>query len=91
MKVFETDLRPYMEWKDQQFCFRNSSIRDILKQIERYYDVNIVYATDFEEEFYTGNISRTVPLEDVLQVLEASTAVRFEMKGKDILVKSRRD
>lgn len=85
--VKDVDVSQYIAWKEGLFCFRNTSLSEILRRIERYYDVKTVYTREIEEEFFTGDISRDKSLRSVLKVLELSTSVKFEIKGKRVYIK----
>ena len=66
-------------------------LTEILKQVTRYYDVTIVYEQGFEEEYYTGDISRDISLESLLSVIEASTSVSFKVERKMVYIQKKRD
>jgi len=85
--VKDVDVSQYVAWKDGVFSFRGTSMSEILKRIERYYNVQIVYTKKIGEEYFTGDISRDKSLESLLNVLELSTSVKFEIKGKRVYVK----
>lgn len=87
MMIEKTDLKPFIYWKDNMFCFRNTSLSEILKQVSRYYDIQIEYEEGRKEEFYTGNISREKSLQSILEVIEMTIPVKFEIKGKTVVVK----
>jgi len=45
----------------------------------------------FEEEYYTGDLSRDVSLESLLSVIESSTSVSFKVERKIVYVQKKRD
>ncbi len=85
--VKDIDVSQYIAWKDGVFCFRGTPMSEILKRVGRYYDVEIVYTKQIGEDYFTGDISRDKPLESLLNVLELSTSVKFEIKGKRVYIK----
>lgn len=89
LTIEKTDLKPFIYWKDNMFCFRHTSLSEILKQISRYYDVEVVYDKDGKEEFYTGNISREKSLQSILEVIEMTIPVKFEIEGRTVVVRRR--
>lgn len=85
--VKNVDVSQYVAWKLGVFSFRKTSLSEILRRVERYYDIQTIYTREIEEEFFTGDISRDKSLESLLKVLELSTSVKFEIKGKRVYIK----
>lgn len=87
IQVTETELKPYIAWIDDMFCFRKTPLSEILKQVERYYNVKVVYGVDYQEEYYTGDISRNKPLQTLFDVLEMTIPVKFELLDQVVYIK----
>ena len=90
IQVTDMELKPYTAWIDDMFCFRNAPLSEILKQVERYYNVKVVYNADYREEYYTGDIYRNKPLQTLLDVLEMTIPVKFELLDQVIYIKGRK-
>lgn len=73
------DLGEVIAWKNGFFSFRHSCIKDITKQLSRWYDIQVVYDDDIENQEFTGKIDRTLKLSEVLRILE-KTGVRFKIE-----------
>lgn len=91
IQVSKCDVEHYIAWKEGNFSFRNASLTEILKRVSRYYDVTIIREQMFEEEYYTGDLSRDVSLESLLSVIESSTSVSFKVERKIVYVQKKRD
>jgi transmembrane sensor len=81
------DLEDVMAWKNGLFHFENADIKTVMRQLSRWYDVDIDYksaATKNDSLFV--EMSRNANLSDVLKALEVSTSVRFSIEGKKIIV-----
>lgn len=89
--VEKCDVEVYIAWKQGSYSFRNMPLSGILKQVARYYDVEIVYEQGFEEEYYTGDISRDISLEALLSAIEMSTSVSFKIERKMVYIQKKRD
>lgn len=72
-------------WKNGLFQFDNSNLETIMKQIARWYDVEVVYEDETPSRRFTGKMSRNVSLQHVLKVLELSK-VNFKLDGRKIIV-----
>lgn len=80
------DVDEVIAWKDNQFKFGEStSIGTIMRQISRWYDVDIEYEGNVDQHFW-GSISKDVNLLQVLKVLEATGGVRFKVEGRKVVV-----
>ena len=65
---------------------------EILKQIERYYDVQFVGWEKIGAEVFSGDISRNVTLEELLGAIEIQTVgLHFESTGRVVYVVEGRD
>lgn len=91
IQVEKCDVEAYTAWKQGSYSFRNMPLTEMLKQVSRYYDVTIVYEDGFEEEYYTGDISRDISLESLLSVIENSTSVSFKLERKTVYIQKKRD
>ena len=79
------NLDQVMSWKNGQFYFSNSDIETIMRQIARWYDVDVEYKIRPEDR-YTVSLSRNVPVSKLLKYLELSGGVKFKIEGKKIVV-----
>lgn len=81
----DVDLEETVAWKDGNFQFENTSIQDVMRQLSRWYDVEISYRGTVNKHF-VGNISRDVKLSQVLSMLQQTSEVKFVIDGKKIIV-----
>lgn len=79
------DVEDVISWKEGLFYFENETIENIMNEISRWYDVDIVYASEIPNKRFDGKISRYAELADVLKILELS-GINFLVKGKIIYV-----
>lgn len=80
------DTEEIVAWTNGMFIFRDQRIEDIMKQISRWYDVEIHYAGKPVQEGFNGTIPRNVPVSKVLRLLELTTLVHFKIEGKKVTV-----
>ena len=81
------DLESIRSWVNGDFIFNDASLFDIMHEIGNWYDVKISYNTNVEDKHFSFNISRNIPLSKILQVLEMTGSVHFEVNNKTISVK----
>jgi ferric-dicitrate binding protein FerR (iron transport regulator) len=72
-------------WKDGEFVFRNTPVNAVMKQLARWYDLNVEYR-DPVDKHLNATIKRDVPLSRVLHYLEQTGDVHFKMEGKKLIV-----
>ena len=87
-KIVKADAQQTIAWKEGYFMFKNSNIKEIANELERWYDVDIEYADNIAFESITGYISRNVKISNVLRMLELSGIVSYEIKGRKIILKT---
>jgi ferric-dicitrate binding protein FerR (iron transport regulator) len=79
------DTDEVMAWKNGQFYFGGSDIKSIMKQIERYYDVEVEFRDEVPYQF-VAKISRDVNVSAFLEKLELTNLIHFKIEGKKIIV-----
>lgn len=82
------DVNRVVAWKNGLFDFYNDNLSEIMKQLSRWYDVEIIYSSPINEQHFTGSIRREVNISQVLQMLKLAGGVDFTIDGKNIIVKS---
>jgi transmembrane sensor len=83
--IDNANLDEVMAWKNGQFYFEGANIRTIMGQISKYYNVNIEYKEDIRYSFVMKT-SRTVPVSELLKIMELTDLVRFKIDGNKIIV-----
>ena len=80
------DTDEVMAWKNGKFYFDNADIQTVMRQVSRWYDVDIEYAGKIPEDHFTGKFSKNMTASNALKVLEF-TGVNFKIEGRKIIVK----
>ncbi len=78
-----------MAWKNGYFNFNNDGLQIVMKQLARWYDVDVVYEENAPDMKFWGSINRNATLSEVLKILEES-GVFFRIDQKKIIVLSKR-
>ncbi|PUZ29106.1 iron dicitrate transport regulator FecR [Chitinophaga parva] len=84
--VAKADLDQALAWKDGKFRFRDTNIQTIMRQVARWYDVEVQYQGDVSNLAFSGLISRRQNAPELLRILEATHSVRFEIANNTITV-----
>ncbi len=81
-----TDL--YTRWIKGQFVFRDAPLRDIMRTLARWYEMEYEFTdSELESLCFYGVISRFERVESLLEQFEKTGKVHFEYKGNKVVVK----
>jgi ferric-dicitrate binding protein FerR (iron transport regulator) len=83
--VQDADIDGTMAWKDGVFKFQDITIEPLMKQLARWYDVEVVYE-DRPTDRFVSTIPRDVPASQVFKILETTGRVHFKIEGKKVTV-----
>jgi ferric-dicitrate binding protein FerR (iron transport regulator) len=72
-------------WKNDNFEFNNTPVKEIMRQISRWYDVEIDYKGSVSMHKLTGKISRNVDLHQVIEMLKY-TGINIKIENKKIMI-----
>jgi ferric-dicitrate binding protein FerR (iron transport regulator) len=81
----EVNTEEAVAWKNGFIQFEGNDIRSAMRQIARWYDVEVVYKGNVPAHF-RGIVPRNVPVSQVLKMLELTGEVRFEIGDRQIIV-----
>lgn len=86
-QVAKADTGLATAWKNGLFMFKNAALQEVMQQLARWYDLELVYAPDFtKKKFFTGEIKRQVQLSKVLQMMEMTGIARFTIAGNKVTI-----
>ncbi len=74
-----------MAWKNELFLFKDAQIETIMRQVARWYGVEVVYEAKPDHHF-NATIKRGEPIEKLLGFLAETKRVRFRVEGKRVIV-----
>jgi ferric-dicitrate binding protein FerR (iron transport regulator) len=83
--VADADVQKAIAWKDGNFVFRGDGLDAIMKQLARWYDIDVRYDSPVTDH-YTGKISRQVNISQVLKMLQAAGGVNFTVDNRQVRV-----
>jgi transmembrane sensor len=85
MDIQEADVDEAIAWKNGEFSFHHTSIYEIMRQLSRWYDVDINYK-DSLNIYLSGNITKNVSVSEVFKMLELAGDVRFKIENRKATV-----
>lgn len=83
----QTDIEHYADGRAERFVFDDRLIEEVLKELERWYDISIyVQNPSLKEIRYTGSLPRDIHIDSALEILSEHTGVSFQLNGRNLLV-----
>ncbi|WP_291907694.1 FecR family protein [Chitinophaga sp. CB10] len=79
------DLTKVMAWKNRLFNFEGANIKDVMKQISRWYDIEVVYEGTPPEIDFGGKLSMDMSLDGILHALK-DAEVHFKMNDRQLTI-----
>lgn len=84
IKVVDPELA--IAWKNNKFMFESERIENVMKMVERWYNVEVVYEGEMPNDKFGGSVSRFDKVSKVLSILELTGNVHFKIEGRRIIV-----
>jgi transmembrane sensor len=84
--VEEADIKLETAWKNGEFVFRNTSLKMVMNELARWYDMDVVYDAAVPSLHYSGEIQREPDITKALQMLEYTGGVTFTISKRVITV-----
>lgn len=89
ISIYNVDVNDEVAWKNGVFSFDRKSLKNIVKVISRWYDVDVVFSNkDLESEKFIGKINKSSKIEDILSVFKSTGKIKnFEINNKKVILK----
>ncbi|MEV4884064.1 FecR family protein [Chitinophaga ginsengisegetis] len=81
----QEEIENVVAWKNGYFDFDNSSFVEIMRQLERWYDIQVIYENGIPKVELTGNMTRDVTLNDLMEGLE-KLGVHSRLEGRRLII-----
>lgn len=83
--IAAVDTAQVMAWKNGAFNFEGASLEEVMRQLQRWYNIRVIYKGEVPSQTFRGGIYRNVPLSDVLEVLK-NMGIKWEWDGKTLTI-----
>jgi Fe2+-dicitrate sensor, membrane component len=85
LKIVDAD-ETAIAWKNGKFAFNNATISQVLRELQRWYNVDVDFGEDAKGILFHGSFSRDVPLNYLLERMQEMSSLQFKIEGKTIKV-----
>lgn len=83
--VSNADVEKALAWKNGMIEFDDEDLSYIMRQLSRWYNVDVSFAGNISLGKYKGAIRRKAPLSEVMEILKVA-GVKFNIEGKKVIV-----
>ncbi|NGM61773.1 DUF4974 domain-containing protein [Sphingobacterium sp. SGG-5] len=87
LKIQNADIEQATAWKDGFFRFDKIDIHTLMRQVSRWYNVNIKYVGPVSDERFVGKIKRSEDINELLKIFNQG-GMNIVLNGRTILVKN---
>lgn len=84
-EVVEADTSRVMAWRNGMFNFGDADIREVMQQLERWYDIDVIYENGIPPLRFGGKMERSLSLQQVLRILAISD-VHCRLEGRKLII-----
>lgn len=85
-KLSSADVSESVAWKNGDFIFNDEEFSSVLKQVSRWYNVEIIDEAGHAGLRISGTVSRSKNLSVVLKGLEKAGQLKFKIIGRQVVV-----
>lgn len=83
------DLNMQTSWINGEYQFREMTLENLVKRMERYYDINFVFHDEaLKQRKFTGTFYNRQSVETILKVIEASTNMKYTVENNTVHVRN---
>lgn len=86
MTVRLANTEDVMAWKNGYFLFKNENIHAIMRKVSRWYNVDVQYDGNMQNQVFGGRISTSENISKILKSLELTGTIHFKLEGRRITV-----
>jgi len=86
IKVNNADTEETMAWKNGFFVFHDESIVNIMKQVSRWYDVDVEYRDNVQNNEFGGTISKYKNITELLNIMELTRTIHYKLEGRRVII-----
>ena len=87
LRVCKADLSRVTAWKRGYFVFKNESLENIVKELERWYDMSVFFEGEkVRQKRFSLEFRRHYSLEEVVGILRKTGSLNIEVKTKAVVI-----
>ncbi len=84
----DDDLSPYLSWKDNKLVFRDVTVGEMVNDLERWYNINVVIADAKIKDIKFTAIFTTETTEQAIKAISMAANVNYEINNNLVILKT---
>jgi transmembrane sensor len=89
INITNADISRTLAWKNGYFSFKNTSLPELMRQLSRWYDIEVIYEGSIPNTTFNGGIKRNASFASILEYLRKQQLI-VTQKGKQITITSKK-
>lgn len=87
-EVRQVNVAYYTAWREYRFAFDDQYLVEVLKNLERWYDVHfLIHDDEIKTMRFTGNLPKYEDIDKILEIIELATCVKFDINDRTIAIR----
>jgi len=86
IKVLKVNTDDVIAWINNTFVFNHEELGSIMKEISRWYDIEVICSPEISKRPFSGTISRQKGILEVLEVMSLTQSFHYKIEGRRISV-----
>lgn len=84
--VQTVDTEQAIAWKNGQFAFKDNNLPAIMRQLARWYNIEVEFSGTIPDIAISGNISRDYNISQVLKMLEFAAGIKYRIEDQKVIL-----
>jgi transmembrane sensor len=85
LELSAVDVESVIAWKEGFFYFKDANVQTLMKQIARWYDLDVSYQGPIPEKLLNGKVARNRSLEELMDMLQYA-GLNYRINGKELII-----
>lgn len=85
MTIVQPDLEQVVAWKSGFFIFQGAPLREVMRQLARWYDIDVIYEGNVPDQIFEGELPQSLQLSQVIRIL-TKVNIKFRIEENKRLV-----
>ena len=86
--ISEIDVYCEISWKNGVFSFKNKALKDIMKVLSRWYEIEVSFKDmSMENVVFNGTLKKNLSIVEIMETIANASGIDYEIDGKTIFFK----
>ena len=88
ISITNVNIQDAVSWKDGVFSFRGKPLKDLMKVLARWYDMNVVFKNEAHKDIkFKGILRKHQSIEEVMSIIKSTSINNYTIDNKTITIK----